>query len=235
MIIESLSLSAVGLAFAAGLVSFLSPCVLPLLPVYLSYVSGVSVEQLDRQRWAVLPVALAFVLGFTSVFVLLGAGAGGVGSALLRHRDTLTVIAGAFLILSGVAVAGRLHLRAVGISWAPRAGGAGGAFLAGAAVAIAWTPCVGYVLGAILTLASTQSAAAGALLLFVYSLGLGLPFMAAAAAFGWVSCHLARIKRHYRTVQLVAGGLLVVLGVLFVTGTFDVLSRALARFNPFDL
>jgi len=108
--VHSLSPAAAGLALAAGFVSFLSPCVLPLLPVYLSYVSGVSVERLQRERWAALRVTLAFVAGFTAVFVVLGAGAGGVGSELLHHRRVLTVVAGAFLILSGVMVMGLMHL-----------------------------------------------------------------------------------------------------------------------------
>lgn len=235
MTIQSLSLSAAGLAFVAGLASFLSPCVLPLLPVYLSYISGVSVERLGRERWAVLPVALAFVAGFTAVFVVLGAGAGGVGGLLLRHRHTLTIVSGVFLILGGSVVTGQIHLPTPRVSWAPRAGGAAGAFLTGAALSIVWTPCVGYVLGAILTLASTQSASAGAVLLLVYSFGLGLPFLVAAMAFGWVGRRLAVVRRHYRAVQMVAGLLLVGLGALMVSGAFEVIGRALARLNPFDI
>ena len=231
MSVHSLSPAAAGLALAAGFVSFLSPCVLPLLPVYLSYVSGVSVERLQRERWAALRVTLAFVAGFTAVFVVLGAGAGGVGSELLHHRRVLTVVAGAFLILSGVMVMGLMHLPLHPPSWVPRLHGVPGAFLAGTAVCIAWTPCVGPVLGSILTFAGTGSAAGGALLLFVYSLGLAVPFVAAALAFSWMGRRLAAVKRHYRAFQLAGGIVLVAAGVLFVTGSFDVFSRSLSGFG----
>ena len=231
MTVHSLSPAAAGLALAAGFVSFLSPCVLPLLPVYLSYVSGVSVERLQAERWAALRVTLVFVAGFTAVFVLLGAGAGGVGSALLHHRRALTVVAGAFLIFSGVMVMGLMHFPLRAPAWAPRIHGVPGAFLAGAAVCIAWTPCVGPVLGSILTFAGTGSVAGGALLLFIYSLGLGLPFVAAALAFGWLGRRLAAVKRNYRAFQMAGGMVLVAAGVLFVTGTFDVLSRSLSGFG----
>jgi cytochrome c-type biogenesis protein len=237
MTIESLSLSAAGLAFIAGLASFLSPCVLPLLPVYLSYISGVSVERLESERWQVLRVALAFVAGFTLVFVLMGAGAGGIGALLLHQRRLLTIIAGAFLILSGVALMGLVHLPlpVVSLSWGRRLHGVPGAAAAGAAVAIAWTPCVGYVLGAILTMAASENAPAGALLLLVYSLGLGAPFIAAALAFGWVGRRLAAVRRHYRAFQTVAGGLLVAVGVLFVTGTFESVARSLSGLGHLGL
>ena len=158
-----MSLAAAGLAFLAGLLSFLSPCVLPLLPVYLSYVSGVGVDRLQERRGRVVGLALLFVAGFTVVFVLLGAGAGGIGSLLVDYRRALTVAAGLFVAVSGLIVAGviRLPERAVGV--VPRPGGPAGAFLTGAALAIGWTPCIGYVLGGILTMAaSSQSAVSGA-------------------------------------------------------------------------
>ena len=234
MSVHDLSLSAAGLALAAGFVSFLSPCVLPLLPVYLSYISGVSVERLHTERWAVLCVTLAFVAGFTVVFVLLGAGAGGVGSVLLHHRHALTLAAGAFLVLAGIAVMGSLHLPLRTPAWSSSFRGIPGALLAGAAVCIAWTPCVGLVLGSILTFAGSQSAASGAVLLFFYSLGLAVPFLAAALAFGWVGRRLAAVKRHYRAFQICAGAVLVVVGVLFLTGAFDSLSRSLS-FGPTGL
>jgi cytochrome c-type biogenesis protein len=232
--IDTLSLSAAGLALAAGFVSFLSPCVLPLLPVYLSYISGVGVERLHTERWVVLRVTLAFVAGFTAIFVVLGAGAGGVGSVLLHHRHTLTIAAGAFLVLAGVAVMGFVHLPVRAPAFAPRLRGIPGAFLAGAALCLAWTPCVGPVLGSILTFAGTQSAAGGGLLLFVYSVGLGVPFLGAALAFGWVGRRVAAVKRHYRAFQITAGAVLVATGVLFVTGLFDQISRSLS-FGPTGL
>lgn len=231
--VESLSLAAVGLAFVAGLLSFLSPCVLPLLPVYLSYVSGVGVDRLQGSRGRVVGLALLFVAGFTTVFVLLGAGAGGIGQLLIDYRRELTVAAGIFIAVSGLIVAGVIHLpeRAVGI--APRPGGAGGAFVTGAALAIGWTPCIGYVLGAILTMAaSSQNALSGSLLLLVYSAGMGVPFVLSALAFDWMGARLAVIKRHYRAIQIASGTILVVFGVLLALGVVDRLAGSLPTFAP---
>lgn len=231
--VESLSLAAVGLAFVAGLFSFLSPCVLPLLPVYLSYVSGVGVDRLRARRGRVVGLALLFVAGFTVVFVLLGAGAGGVGRLLVDFRRELTVVAGVFIALSGLVVAGviRLPERAVGI--APRPGGAGGAFVTGAALAIGWTPCIGYVLGGILTMAaSSQSALSGSFLLLVYSAGMGVPFVLAALAFDWMAARLAAVKRHYRAIQVTSGAILVAFGVLLALGVVERIAGWLPTFSP---
>jgi cytochrome c-type biogenesis protein len=234
--VHSLSPGAVLLAFAAGSVSFVSPCVLPLVPVYLSYISGVGVERLAGERDRVLAVALAFVTGFSTVFVLLGAAFGGVGGLLLQYRHGFVLVAGVFLIVSGLVVAGALRLPGPHLAVTPRAGGLARAFVTGAAVSIGWTPCVGYVLGGILMLAGTrQSAPSGALLLLVYSAGLGVPFVLAALAFGWMTRRLAALRRHYRVVQMVAGGLLAVSGVLLVTGLFDQLSRRLPGASLFNL
>lgn len=234
--IESLTPAAVGLAFLAGLLSFLSPCVLPLLPVYLSYVSGVGVDRLRGRRGRVAGLALVFVAGFTVVFVLLGAGAGGIGRLLVDYRRELTVVAGVFIALSGLVVAGVLKLpeRAVGL--APRPGGAGGAFLTGAALAIGWTPCIGYVLGAILTMAaSSQSAVAGSFLLLVYSAGMGVPFVLAALAFDWMGARLVWVKQHYRGIQVVSGAVLVAFGILLALGVIDRVASELPAFVPGDL
>ena len=234
--ITSFSPVAVGLAFAAGLVSFISPCVLPLVPVYISYVSGVGVEQFAGERNRVLAVALAFVAGFSLVFVLLGAAAGGVGGLLLQYRQLLEIVAGVFLIVSGLVVAGVIELPGLHVDLAPRAGGLTRAFATGAAVSIGWTPCVGYVLGGILMLASTrQSAASGAFLLLIYSAGLGLPFVLTALAVGWMARRLSSVRRHYRAIQVVAGGLLAVFGVLLLTGLFDRLSLWLPGADLFNL
>jgi cytochrome c-type biogenesis protein len=190
------------------------------------------VEDLGRERLHVLRVALAFVAGLTVVFVLLGAGAGGVGRLLIDYRRELTIVAGVFIALSGLVVAGVLRLPERAAAVAPRPGGAGAAVLTGAAVAIGWTPCVGYVLGGILTMAaSSQSAVSGSILLLVYSAGLGVPFVAAALAFGWVSRRLAAVKRHYRVVQLAGGAIFVVFGVLLATGLLQHLSSWLPSFN----
>ncbi|HUK78609.1 MAG TPA: cytochrome c biogenesis protein CcdA [Thermoleophilia bacterium] len=234
--VQSLSLTTAALALAAGFLSFASPCVLPLVPVYLSYVSGVSVDRLTGERDRVLGVALAFVAGFTVVFMALGAAAGGIGSVLLGHRGALTIVAGVFLIVSGLVMAGALRLPGLHLAATPHAGGLARAFVTGAAVSIGWTPCVGYVLGGILALAgSRQSAAAGALLLLLYSIGLGLPFVLMALAFGWATRRLSGLRRHYRAVQLVAGGLLAAFGVLLLIGGSDQLNRWLPHVSFFGL
>ncbi len=231
--VESLSVAAVGLAFLAGLLSFLSPCVLPLLPAYLSYVSGVGVDRLRARRGRVVGVALLFVAGFTTVFVLLGAGAGGVGGLLVDFRRELTVAAGVFIAVSGLAVAGVIRLPERAVRVVPRAGGPGGAFLTGAALAVGWTPCIGYVLGAILSMAaSRQDALAGSLLLLVYSAGMGVPFVVAALAFDWTAARLDLVKRHYRAVQTTAGAVLVVFGALLALGVVDRLAARLPSFSP---
>ena len=226
-------MSGVGLAFLAGLVSFVSPCVLPLLPVYVSFISGVGVERLGSERRRLLWTSLLFVAGFTLVFVALGAGAGGVGRLLIRHRHELTIAAGAFIAVSGLVVAGVVHLPKPVMRMTPRRAGAGGAFLTGIALAIGWTPCVGYVLGAILSMAaSSQSAASGSLLLLVYSAGLGVPFVLAALAFDWMSARLGFVKRHYRVIQVGAGVLLIVFGVLMMFGVLEQMGRWLPAFSP---
>jgi len=231
--VTTLSLSAAGLAFVAGLLSFISPCVLPLLPVYLSFISGVGVEQLAGERRRLLWTSLVFVAGFTAVFVLMGAGAGGVGRLLVQQRQALTIAAGAFVAFSGLVVAGVVPMPKPVMRVSPKHRGAGGAFLTGAALAVGWTPCVGYVLGAILSMAaSSQSAASGSLLLLVYSLGLGVPFVLAALAFDWVMARLRVVKRHYRGIQIGAGVLLTVFGVLMMFGVLDHLTRWLPYIAP---
>jgi cytochrome c-type biogenesis protein len=231
--VTSLSLSAAGLAFVAGLLSFISPCVLPLLPVYLSFISGVGVDRLGGERRRLLWTSLLFVAGFTVVFMVMGAGAGGVGRLLVRYRQELTILAGAFVAFSGLVVAGVIPLPKPAMRVSPKHRGAGGAFVTGAALAVGWTPCVGYVLGAILSMAaSSQSAAAGSLLLLIYSLGLGVPFVLAALAFDWVSARLTVVKRHYRGIQIGAGVLLAVFGVLMMLGVLDRLTRWLPYVAP---
>jgi cytochrome c-type biogenesis protein len=231
--ITSLSLSALGLAFVAGLLSFISPCVLPLLPVYLSFISGVGVEQLTGHRRRLLLTSLVFVAGFALVFMLMGAGAGGIGHLLVRHRRELTIAAGAFIAFSGLVVAGVIRLPRPVMRVSPTRRGAGGAFVTGMALAVGWTPCVGYVLGAILSMAaSSRSAVSGSLLLLVYSVGLGLPFVLAAVAFDWVTARLGAVKRHYRGIQIAAGVLLVAFGVLMMFGVLDQMSRWLPTFSP---
>jgi len=234
--ITSLSLAALAIAFAAGVVSFISPCVLPLVPTYLSYISGVGVEGFARERRRVLAVALAFVGGFTAVFMILGLAAGVFGRLLDDYQHQLTIAAGVFFILSGLVIAGALRVPALTAALSPRSGGAWRAFVAGAAVTIGWTPCAGPVLGSILGLAgSSQQALSGAVLLLVYSIGLGLPFIVVALAYDWAMRRLAWIKRHYRVVEIVSGAFLIVVGVALISGGLSQLSRWLPTFGPSGL
>ena len=233
--ITTLSLTAVGLAFAAGLLSFISPCVLPLLPVYLSFISGVAVEDLGGRRRRLLWTSVLFVAGFTVVFVALGAAAGAAGTFLTDERRLLTVVGGVFLVVAGLAVADVVHLPGLRVSLSPRAGMIG-AFVTGAVVCLGWTPCVGYVLGSILVLAgSGGGAVSGALLLAVYSVGLGVPFLLTALAYDWAMARLGFLRRHYRAVRIVSGIVLAAFGLLLVAGALTEVARHLPEVRLFDL
>ncbi len=225
-----LEISGIGVisAFAAGIVSFLSPCVLPLVPGYISFVAGEELDDLARvgsarRRLSALLLALFFVLGFSVVFIAFGAGASAIGEFLLARRVAFNLAAGAIVILFGLYLTGLLRLR-----WFDRerrfggglAGGhPAGAFLLGLAFAFGWTPCIGPILGAILTLSATQeNIGAGVALLAIYSAGLGIPFLAAAAFTGWFLHRVRTLNRFARPLQVIAGGLLVLMGIAMITG-----------------
>ena len=229
-------------AFAAGMLSFLSPCVLPLVPPYLVYMTGTSLERLaDAEpeprvcREAVV-MALLFVLGFSTVFVALGASASAVGALLHAYSYVLGKIAGVVIIIMG------LHfLGLTPIAWLMREKrvqvakpvGIWGAYLMGLAFAFGWTPCIGPVLGTILAIAGSEgSVGKGAGLLAVYSLGLGIPFIAAALAVEPFAAFLARFRAHLGTVEKVMGGLLVVAGVAFFSGWITDLGSWLIQTFP---
>ncbi len=227
-------------AFAAGVVSFLSPCVLPLIPGYLSFMTGMAVSDLGagRPTKVVLVPALLFVAGFASVFTALGASASVLGSFLMEYRGALEIVAGVLVIGFGV-----LLLGIIKVPWLygearmdlgkTRSFGRGAAFVMGAAFAFGWTPCVGPVLGAILALAgTTQSVGQGAALLLVYSFGLGLPFVLTALLFGTMGPLLSRMNRHALVINRVAGILLIAVGALILTGQLAVLTGRLARLLP---
>jgi cytochrome c-type biogenesis protein len=218
-------LAAVPIALLGGLVSFFSPCVLPLVPGYLSYVTGVTGTDLaEAKRGRMVAGASLFVLGFTAVFVSGGALFGNFGWTLQTHKDVITKVLGALTIVMGLAFMGfvggltqrefRFHKRpAMGLAGAP---------LLGALFGIGWTPCIGPTLGAVQTLAFNQaSAARGALLTVFYCLGLGVPFILAAVAFRRALGAFGWVKRHYVWVMRVGGGMLVAVGVLLVTGVWD--------------
>ncbi|MED5396415.1 MAG: cytochrome c biogenesis protein CcdA [Pseudomonadota bacterium] len=220
-------------ALGAGILSFLSPCVLPLIPPYLCFLGGVSLDQITNEEGVdphimrrVFIAAVAFVLGFSTVFIALGATASAFGKLLADYLDVLTQIAGAVIIVLGLHFMGifrlaflyreaRLHVEA-------RPAGIIGAYIIGLAFAFGWTPCVGPVLAAILMVAGSKSDVAyGTSLLAVYSAGLGIPFLAAAVAVKPFMSFMSRARRHMQTVERIIGGLLVVTGILFLTGTIS--------------
>jgi cytochrome c-type biogenesis protein len=221
------STPSIGLAFAAGLASFVSPCVLPLVPGYLSTVCGLTPGELRNthgvQLRAVVIRAGLFILTFSAIFILLGMTATGIGSTLSDNRQTLEKVAGVAIIAMGALFLLALFVPLLNRDWhvdalAQRAG-SGGPLIAGAAFAIAWTPCVGPALASILGLAATQdSVAEGGGLLAVYSLGLAVPFLLTAVAFTRATTAFAWIRRHYAVINAFAGVLLIAIGVLVFTG-----------------
>jgi cytochrome c-type biogenesis protein len=217
-------------AVAAGFVSFLSPCVLPLVPGYLSAVTGVSPDELERAGWrSVLVPSLIFIGSFTAIFVILGLTATGLGQTLSDNRSTLEDLSGILIIAMGVLFVAAAFMPRLAGEWhvdslLERAG-KGGPAVAGAAFAVAWTPCIGPTLGAILTAAAASSSAAhGALLLLAYSAGLGIPFLVTALAFSRMTTAFAVVRRHYGVVIGVGGAILVAMGVLILTGEFTQLN-----------
>ena len=227
-----------GASFAAGLFSFASPCVLPLVPGYVSFMSGRSLEELSRDEksgealrhagWE----SLFFVLGFAVVFTALGATASAAGAFLVAHLPVVTKLAGAIIILFGAHMTGLItipvlykHVRADTAGFKP---GYGGSFLMGLAFACGWTPCIGPILSGILALAATrETVGAGMRLLFVYSLGLGVPFIVTGFAVGGFMRFFKRFKRHIRTGEILSGALLIAVGVLIFSDRLTWLMRLL--------
>ncbi|MDX6632723.1 MAG: cytochrome c-type biosis protein [Solirubrobacterales bacterium] len=210
-------------ALAAGLVSFLSPCVLPLVPGYLSAVTGVSAADLEQASWRrVLGPSLLFVLSFSAIFVIFGLTATGLGSFLRDNQTLLRKLSGLVIIAMGCIFVAALFVDRLNREWhvdglLERAG-SGGPVVAGAAFAIAWTPCIGPTLSAILSAAALSgSAGHGALLLAFYSAGLAIPFLVTALAFSRMSTAFAVIKRHYRAIVASGGVVLIAMGVLIYT------------------
>ncbi|XPP26627.1 MAG: cytochrome c biogenesis CcdA family protein [Leucobacter sp.] len=222
------------IAFAAGLVSFLSPCVLPLVPGYLAYVSATATDTSEalearRVRRRMVLGALLFVAGFTVIFVILLSLAGSIGSWLLQWENLITRIMGVLIIAMGLVFMGLFGgmQRTARLRFKPRLGLAGAPAL-GAVFAIGWTPCIGPTLAVIGTLALQGGTAwRGAWLALIYCLGLGLPFVLAAFGFGWMTTATAFFKRHIRTVNLIGGGLLIVIGLLMVSGVWSQIMYAL--------
>jgi cytochrome c-type biogenesis protein len=232
-------------AFGAGILSFISPCVLPLVPGYISFISGVSFEQMQnpaamdaaRTRRQMLVTSLAFVLGLSLVFIALGASASALGKTLQRNLRTLEQIAGVLLVIFGLHLSGIFRIkwldRDTRVQTSSRPAGPLGAVLVGMAFAFGWSPCIGPILGGILALAGSRNTVAeGVALLAVYSAGLGIPFLLTSLAVDKFFAASKRIRRHYRKIELFAGGLLIVVGVLVFTNQLTVIAKYLDRLFP---
>jgi len=242
--IENVTLLA---AFGAGLLSFISPCVLPLIPGYLSYISGLSLDEMrgtgavtvapPAVRNRVLLSSLAFIIGFSLVFVALGASASAIGQFLMSRLTILGRVAGAIIILFGLHTMGLLR-----IDWLyqeksgqtnRRPAGFFGAMVVGVAFAFGWTPCIGPILAGILAVAAAQNTIGeGVKLLLAYSLGLAIPFFAAALAINRFFAAFARIRKHYHFIELTSGALLVIIGILIFTNRFTIIARTLQPYLP---
>jgi cytochrome c-type biogenesis protein len=230
-------------AFAAGFLSFVSPCVLPLIPGYISFVSGVSLEEMradaapTTSRLQVFLTSLAFVIGFSLVFVALGASATAVGKFLFARLPLFSKIAGAVLIVFGLHTMGVFRLAFLEtekrVHSQRKPAGPLGAMLVGVAFAFGWTPCIGPILGGILAIAgSKNSVAEGVTLLAVYSLGLGIPFLITSLAINQFFGAAKRIRKYYHAIELASGALLVVIGVLIISGELTIITRALQPYLP---
>jgi cytochrome c-type biogenesis protein len=209
-------------ALAAGVISFLSPCVLPLVPGYLSAVTGVAAADLEKADWRkVIGPSLLFVASFSAIFILLGLGATGIGSTLKDHQLLLEKIAAWLIIAMGVFFVSALFIPQLNREWHVEGllerAGTGGPVVAGLAFGIAWTPCIGPTLGAILSAAALSgSELHGALLLAVYSAGLAIPFIATALAFSRMTTAFTVVKRHYQLIVAIGGVILIAMGFLIL-------------------
>lgn len=229
----------IAIAFTAGVLSFLSPCVLPLVPSYLTFVTGMSLEDLQEgvNRKATFMHSMLFVVGFSTIFILLGASASFLGQFLRQYELLIARIGGVIIIVLGLHLAGVFRLaplmREKRIHLADKPAGYLGTLGVGMAFGAGWTPCIGPILGAILTYGMTQETMwAGVGLLSVYSLGLAVPFLIASLALDWFLQTFKRFRRWIPVVEKASGVLLIFLGVLLLTGQFTVLASYLTRFTP---
>ena len=230
------------LAFAAGLLSFLSPCVLPLVPSYLAFITGLSFEELTHEhskgkgRRIIFAHSLLFILGFSTLFTALGASATFIGQFLSDYRGAIRIAGGIMIILFGLFISGvfsfgflqqekKFHLRDKPVGYV-------GSFLVGLTFAAGWTPCVGPILSSILLYASTHDIQSGILLLLSYSLGMGLPFLVCSLALNTFLSTFQKTRRHFGVVTKVGGALLILVGVLLLTDSFPLLSELFSHLFP---
>ena len=220
-------------AIGAGLLSFFSPCVLPLVPAYIANLAGASAIDAGEKRnvWPTLLHSIAFVLGFSILFILMGASAGLIGSAITAYAETLRIVSGIVVILFGVFLIAaykipwlnyekRMHLKGTANPGYLRS------MLIGSAFAVGWTPCIGPILGSILFIASyTQESTKGALLLAAYSLGMGIPFLLLGLAWSYIMPFWKGLNRHLALISIISGALLIIVGILMLTGQLTWLSR----------
>jgi cytochrome c-type biogenesis protein len=230
-------------AFAAGVFSFLSPCVLPLIPSYLSFVSGVSLDEMrseqarSRMRWRVVLNSIAFIIGFSLVFVSLGASASFLGGLFLSYRNTIRILGGIFILLVGLYLVGAFKIAAferyLQFDLKDKPAGYLGSVLVGITFAVAWTPCVGPILGATLALASTAGEVSrGTLLLTSYAAGLALPFFLSALAINSFLQLFQQLRRYIQIIHVAGGLLLISVGILLITDYMTLLNAYVLRFTP---
>lgn len=230
------------LAFLAGILSFLSPCVFPLVPSYVSFITGISFEDLtgsaDRRRVRNLTItnSLAFIFGFSAIFISLGASSSAVGQMLFRYQEWIRIIGGILVIIFGLFISGFLNLNFLmkdkKIHLSGRPAGYAGAFIIGMTFAAGWTPCIGPILGSILLYASSKgSAVYGIKLLAVYSLGLAVPFFVSALAMNSFLSYSKKLQRYMRAIMIISGLLLIVFGIMLLTNRLRELTGLLPDFG----
>lgn len=225
------------IAFSAGLLSFLSPCVLPLVPSYVTFITGMNLEDLHSSRRTTLIHASLFILGFTLIFLALGAGATVLGQLMLRYREWISRIGGVLVILFGLYLLGAVSfgflMRDTRVHLSHKPLGYLGTLVVGIAFGAGWSPCIGPILGAILTMAANEAdLQRGLVLLLTYSLGLAVPFLAAALMVEHFLAVFAKLRKQMIWVNRIAGAMLIVVGVLMVTNRFTMLASWLQDFTP---
>ena len=232
LIFDAALLPAMLVALMAGILSFLSPCVLPVVPPYLAYMGGVSVSEMEEETTArrrVLVSAIFFVMGLSTIFLLLGMAFSAAGRMMLQYQDWMLIGAGGFIMVLGAHFVGVFRIgfldRELRVDAGDRGGSAFGAYLLGLAFAFGWTPCLGPILGAILSLAASEGdVSRGTVLLAVYALGLGIPFLLVAAFFPRLKGVMAWMKRHMARIERTSGLLLWTVGLMMITGQFAAFS-----------